>query len=169
MNTVINTVVTMGDLQITWEQIKSVLIWVFVGSGIIELAPPIKVNPWSWVLQKIGNVINDTMYEKISKIEDNIEDLSKKVGKLEDNYNYLQEEGHKWGALESRRRILSFSDKIRRDIKFSEEHYDNILWDINSYNTYCQENPKFENEKTVIAQRVIMDKYKHCIEENDFL
>ena len=69
----------------------------------------------------------------------------------------------------ARRRILRCADEIRSKVRHSKEFFDDILADISFYKRYCKENPKFENEKAVMAIELIEETYKKCCRENDFL
>ena len=66
-------------------------------------------------------------------------------------------------------RILRFSDEIRRNVKHSQESFDQTLSDITKYEQYCKDHPEFENKKTVLANKRISEAYDKCVEDNDFL
>lgn len=72
-------------------------------------------------------------------------------------------------AKQARRRIIDFSDECRRSVRHSEEHFDNVLEDIDTYEKYCNTHPIFENRKAVQSIRFIIDIYDKCKRENDFL
>lgn len=132
------------------------------GSLIIQISP-IKINPWSWVLRKIGNETNKDLFDKIDEIDKKVEDLDKKVDSLECETNENN-------AKQNRRRILRFADECRREEKHSQEHFTEIIeGDIKCYNQYCRAHPEFENDKCVMSIDFIEKAYKHCIEHNDFL
>ena len=72
-------------------------------------------------------------------------------------------------AKQARRRIIDFADECRRSVRHSEEHFDNVLEDIDTYEKYCDTHPKFENRKAVQSIKFILDIYDKCKRENDFL
>ena len=72
-------------------------------------------------------------------------------------------------AYEARRRILQFADEIRRGIRHSMEHFNDILDDITYYTTYCNDHPKFQNDKAVRSIQRIEEVYDECMRNNDFL
>lgn len=169
-----NTFVTIGSISITWAMLREFIIWIILGSGIIEWFPPIKFKPWSWCLQKLGSLLNKDMCEKINEIEKNITELSDKVDRLEEADNEMRNESKRLEAMKARRRILVAGDEIRRNSNldrgyFSEEYYNDILQDITDYNNYCSSHPNFENERAVVAIKVIKDTYQKCLQANDFL
>lgn len=71
--------------------------------------------------------------------------------------------------LECRVRILKASDEIRRELKHSEEFYDQINDDISNYNKYCLSHPEFQNNKATHAIANINRAYAQCIKDNSFL
>lgn len=121
-----------------------------------------KYKPWTWLAEQFGKAANKEMIDKIDT-------LSKKVDSIEkhdlDQDEALEEEK----AKSARRRILRCADEIRSKVKHSQEYFDDILSDISFYKQYCKENPKFENEKAVIAIKIIEETYERCHKNNDFL
>ena len=121
-----------------------------------------KYKPWTWLAEQFGKAANKEMIDKIDT-------LSKKVDSIEkhdlDQDEALKEEK----AKAARRRILRCADEIRSKVKHSQEYFDDMLSDISFYKQYCKENPKFENEKAVIAIKIIEETYERCHKNNDFL
>ena len=72
-------------------------------------------------------------------------------------------------AKQARRRIIAFSDECRRGTRHSEEHFDNVLEDVDAYETYCNTHPTFANRKAVQSIRFIVDVYDRCKRTNDFI
>lgn len=66
-------------------------------------------------------------------------------------------------------RILRFDDEIRHGEKHSKEHFDQIIEDIDKYEDYCRDHPKFPNNKVVFAIRNIKNVYQKCTDEGTFL
>ena len=72
-------------------------------------------------------------------------------------------------ADECRTRILRFADELRRNVKHSEEFFNQILADISHYKNYCRTHPDYKNDKAVNAIAKIENVYQKCMEENSFL
>ena len=125
-----------------------------VGGTLIQLAP-IKINPWTWVARKIGRAVNGELIEKVDS-------MSKRLSEMEDK----QEERE---AKNARIRILRFGDECQHEVKHSQEHFDQIIQDIDQYETYCAEHPDFKNNKAVLTISRIKENYKHRLKDNDFL
>lgn len=119
-------------------------------ASLLEVSK-IKVNPWRW----LGKMLNRDVIQKVEKIEADIEDVKKEVG--EDK------------AVSSRYRILRFDDELLHDVKHSKEHFDQILFDIDVYEKYCNDNPCFKNNMAVMAIEHIKAVYQKCSRENLFL
>ena len=89
--------------------------------------------------------------------------------KLVQSVNDLSEKVDRNTAISARRCILSFSDETMRKVRHSKESFDQALEDIDTYESYCDDHPKFENNKTVLATKRIKEVYEKCVEEGDFL
>lgn len=132
--------------------------WAAIAVAVISVCieiTPIKFNPISWILGFIGKRANRELFEKVDGI-------CNKVNTLENNFKERD-------AINCRIRILRFSDEIRRGVAHSEESYNQVMSDIDSYENYCKAYPEFKNNKTVVAKKRIKAEYETCLESNDFL
>ena len=127
-----------------------VLIAFIVLASLLEVSK-IKINPWSW----LGRAINKDVIQKVDKIEQNLADVEKKVGEST--------------AVNARYRILRFDDELLHDVKHTKEHFDQILYDIDTYEKYCNDHPDFKNNLAVMAIRHITKVYQQCSRDNLFL
>ena len=109
-----------------------------------------KYKPWTWLAEQFGKAANKEMIDRL-------DDVEKKIINIEER------------AKAARRRILRCADEIRSKVRHSKEFFDDVLADISFYKNYCNENPKFKNEKAVMAIELIEETYKKCLRENDFL
>ena len=121
---------------------------------IIQITP-IKINPWSWLGRCVGRAINGEVLEKVETL-------------TEDVRNNKADDDDKWATL-SRSHILAFGDEIRLGIEHSKERFDQILLDISSYEQYCDDHPKYHNDKAPVTIDLIKRTYQKCLEENKFL
>lgn len=151
----------MEEIRVTLSYIWQV-IGLIVGSTFVIQISPWKINPWGWFLKRLGTVVNEEMTEKIDGI-------SKEVVNLEEKVENLEEDMDENNTKQNRRRILRFSDECRREEKHSMEHFNEILDDIKEYKQYCEDHPKFKNDKCSMSIDFVEDAYKHCQEHNDFL
>lgn len=107
---------------------------------LVQVAP-IRINPWSAIARTIGKALNADLNEKMDANE----------------------------AKTARYRILRFDDEIRHKIRHSKEHFDQIIEDVDTYERYCQDHPRFPNEKAVSATDNVKRTYEKCKAENSFL
>lgn len=131
-------------------------------SVIIEFSKKIKFNPLSAILKWIGTRINGGLVEKLNGFEEKVDGLEKKFVNMEDSMECNN-------VIDCRREILQFADELRRGVKHSQETFDQILADIDTYDRYCEKHKNFQNNKTVAAKKKILDVYSRCMDENDFL
>lgn len=111
-----------------------------VALTLIQVAP-IRINPWSAIARAIGKALNADLNEKMEANE----------------------------AKTARYRILRFDDEIRHKIRHSKEHFDQIIEDVDTYERYCQDHPRFPNGKAVSATDNVKRTYEKCKAENSFL
>lgn len=72
-------------------------------------------------------------------------------------------------ADESRSRILRFGDEVRREILHTEEHWIDILHDIDRYEDYCDTHPNYENNRATHTIQYLKNVYDGRLKKNDFL
>ena len=146
-------------MELTVGQIIGWVAGVLAGlSVIIEFSKKIKFNPLTAILKWIGARVNGGLVDKIDGLEKKIDGLEVSFADLERN-----------DVVNCRREILQFADELRRGVKHSQETFDQVLSDIDTYDRYCDEHKDFKNNKTVAARKKILDVYSACLDENNFL
>ena len=117
------------------------------GGGILILLltiiqiTPLKLNPWSVIAKELGKALTVDVLDK-----------------LDEN-----------SASTCRYRLIRFDDELRHNVKHTQEHFDQILDDITTYERYCKEHPNYPNSKAILAIENIKSTYIKCREENSFL
>lgn len=117
------------------------------GGGILILlltliqVTPLKLNPWSAIAKALGKALT---VEVLDKLDEN-------------------------SASTCRYRLIRFDDELRHHVKHTQEHFDQILDDITTYERYCKEHPNYPNSKAVLAIENIKSTYVKCRKENSFL
>ena len=121
---------------------------VFALLTLVQITP-IKVNPWSAIARAIGKALigGDIM------------------GKLEEHIRVDDERD----ADMHRYRLLRFNTELLRKTRHTKEEFDEILYSVTYYERYCEDHPKYENNRAVLAIENIKRVYKECMETNDFL
>lgn len=121
---------------------------VFALLTLVQITP-IKVNPWSAIARAIGKAL----------IGGNI------MAKLEEHIRVDDERD----ADMHRYRLLRFNTELLRKTRHTKEEFDEILYSVTYYERYCQDHPKYENNRAVLAIENIKRVYRECLETNDFL
>lgn len=149
LNEILNEILAGGTLS------------VIVLLTIIQIAP-IKINPWSAIAKAIGRAIN-------GEVKESVDELSKEVTALKAEQRSEIEDRAKDMADTRRIRVLRFADEMRRNMRHSEESFNQTLEDIDEYERYCSNHPNYANTKMVTAIKRVKDAYAKCVEENSFL
>ena len=121
---------------------------------LIQIAP-IKLNPWSSIAKKLGRAINGEVIDKVNQVSNEVKNLRRVCDERETD--------------SCRLRILHFDDEVRHDVRHTKEHYDQVLVDINRYESYCDEHREYKNNVANLAIDNIKQTYKMCIKEGSFL
>lgn len=125
----------------------------------------IEINPWSW----IGNLFNKELRNKIDEQAKQIEALNEQIVEVYTKLTEVKKEVNEDAAMSSRYRILRFEDEIRHKVLHTKEHYDQIIVDIDVYETFCKRNPDFRNNQAHTAISNIKRMYDIHNADNSFL
>lgn len=116
---------------------------------------------------------SDTLIDLNTKMEEGFSNINEKIDEgfkeATDRFEDIEARMEKRQAEDARVRILRYSDELREGRKHSKESFDQTLADIDDYEDYCKLHPLFENNRTVLATQRIMDVYRKCERDNDFL
>ena len=116
---------------------------------------PIKFNPWSAIGRVIGKALNGDVIAKLDKVENRLDEHIR----VDDERN----------ADLHRARILQFNTELLRNIRHTEEDFNEILYNIDCYEKYCTEHPEYQNNRAVHAIKNIDRVYDECMKNHDFL
>ena len=72
-------------------------------------------------------------------------------------------------ARSMRYRILRFYDEMCEHRKHSESHFEDILDDIDKYESYCAKHPEYKNSRGHLAMQQIKDGYARIKADGGFL
>lgn len=140
----------------TIQQLTSTL-----GIGLIAILSlvqitPIKINPWTSIIKCIGKMLNADMMEQISSLE-------KKLDK------HIDSDDKRYAKM-CRIRILQFDEEIRLGKNHTEEHFIQIMDDIDWYENYCKESKDcFKNSVANFAIQNIQRVFTEARNDNSFL
>lgn len=142
---------------------------IFMGGGVslfvlltlIQIAP-VKINPWSALAKMIGKAINSDVLKELGDVKRQQKETREK---LEEHICVDDQRD----ADMHRNRILQFSNELLRNIPHSREDFIEALAEIDEYERYCEEHPKYENNRADCAIENIKRVYKTWLEKRDFL
>ena len=121
---------------------------------LVQIAP-VKLNPWSKIGELLGRAVNGEVLKKLGDVERRL-----------DSHIQMDDERN---ADMHRARILQFNTELLRGIRHTEEDFNEILYNIDCYERYCEEHPEYPNNRAVLAIENIREVYKERLKRRDFL
>lgn len=128
---------------------------------VIQIAP-IKINPWSAIAKWLGKAINADVLHEINDVKS----AQKETREALDEHIRLDDERN---ADSHRQRILAFNNELLRDIPHTQEDFIEILAEIDFYEDYCHQHPKYKNNRAAHAIAHIGRVYDERLQKHDFL
>ena len=103
----------------------------------------------------------DNRQDNNKEILDRLNALDEKVDKIESSLDERD-------AVLARTHILRFKDEIYNNgaTSHSQEYFEQTLDDIQTYNQFCAENPRFANGRTKAASKYIQEEYDRLYKEH---
>lgn len=150
-----------------------------IASIFIQIAP-IKFSPITAILKWLGDKLNagtnaniEALKTDLDAVKDKVDCLEVKMAEVKGDLNKRMDEAEEkrnmQEACNARVRILSFGGEVIRGVGHTEEEFNNVLHDMDSYDAYCREHPNFPNNRTVAISKRIKDVYAECLTTNGFL
>lgn len=107
--------------------------------------------------------------EQKRKQEMRDEQILKKLDEIENKLNRHIADDERNRVEEGRTRFLRFCDECRRGVLHTEEHWNDIIKDIDVYKEYCMRHAEYKNERAVRTIDYLIEKYDEHIKNNTFL
>ena len=108
-------------------------------------------------------------WEAAEKTERAVSSMAEQIGEIKTTLQkHIATDGEN-DAKQARRRIIVFADECRRKVKHSAEHFDNVLDDITFYEQYCNDHPKFKNQKAELSIAFVLEVSAACKRNNDYI
>ena len=133
----------------------------FIVLALIQISP-LKINPWSAIGRVIGQALNKDVMDELKTIKK----AQAETRQTLDDHIRMDDERN---ADLHRTYILRFNTELLRGIKHTEEDFNEILYNIDCYELYCEEHPKYQNNRAVHAIRHIKKVYDEHLENGTFL
>lgn len=122
-------------------------------AGICIEVIPVKIYPVSWLLKKVGSIMNADMIEEIQK--------------LKKEFNEHLEDYDNDKINDIRKEIVDFSLSCQRDEHHTRDEFDRIFSRITKYHDLLKKRNQ-ENGKIDIEVSYINKVYQTCLEEHKF-
>lgn len=107
--------------------------------------------------------------EQKRKQEMRDEQILKKLDEIENKLNLHIADDERYRVEEGRTLFLRFCDECRRGVLHTEEHWNDIIKDIDVYKEYCMRHVDYKNERAVRTIDYLIEKYDEHIKNNTFL
>ena len=139
--------------------------------GLIQAAIPLAIALVTMIStvssnrKKTGDKLDEMKAELKKEIKASNDDIDEVKKALADHIKENEESQ----TRQARIRILRFYDEICEGKKHSENHFEDILDDIDDYEGFCESHPKFKNNRGQTACEYIKTIYKKVKADNGFL
>lgn len=117
----------------------------------------------------IVTLLLNRKWQREDRTADRITELTGKINTVQTTLDDHIKSDAENDAKQARRRIIVFADECRRGLQHSSEHFDSVLDDITFYRQYCDDHPKFRNEKAAHSIKYIDDVYDKAKRDNAFI
>lgn len=111
---------------------------------------------------------NDKMAEVNEAIQSLSKDMKERFDTLDKKIDTVEAKADEYNAVSCRVRILRFEDELQVKQKHSKDSWDQVMSDIDSYETYTKQHPDFRNNQTVATVTHIKHGYNERLEKRDW-
>ena len=102
-------------------------------------------------------------------IKESNEATDKRIDKIQESFDEHVKEYEAAKASSQRYRILRFYDEVCDGQRHSESHFEDILQDIDEYETYCKHHEDYQNNRGHVAMEYIKELYGKLKTNGGFL
>ena len=104
---------------------------------------------------------HDKKHDAKDTVLKSIDEINQKIDKLSDI-------GDKRNATSMRVRILRFRDELLEGQEHTHDSFQQVLSDIDEYESYCESHPEFKNNQTAATVEHIKRIYAERLAKHDF-
>ena len=105
-----------------------------------------------------------------SATADQFEELNEKVDAVQKEVGDLRADQSRGRTDDARYRILRFYDELLHGVNHTKEHFEQIIYDIDTYEKFCAAHKDtYKNNMADLAIDGIRRVYKRCEQEGSFL
>lgn len=135
------------------------IIFVILAS-LIQLSK-ININPWSWILGKLGDMLNANLKKRI-------DEQGSEIKEIRDTLKAHIAETEAKDLQDTRKDILNFANSCMNKRKHTKEEFDFVIAECDKYEAYIEQN-NIKNGVITSAIREIHRLNDQCIQNNSFL
>lgn len=116
-------------------------------------------------------VLSNITYKREQKKKKDMryEQILTKLDGIENKLNRHIADDERNRVEEGRTRFLRFGDECRCGVLHTEEHWNDIMKDIDTYKDFCRRHVDYKNERAVRTIDYLLEKYDEHIKNNTFL
>lgn len=152
--------------------VSSILEWTSAAIAIlsacgitIELIPQIKLNPITWIFNKIGASLNKTVTDEVKSVKT---ELSSEIDGLKQDISQVKKDLLSHDINQKRCEILDFANACRNGRRHTKEQFDHIIEVHSEYNKLIEAN-NMVNGKMDLDYQYISDLYLYNMKHHRFL
>jgi hypothetical protein len=113
-------------------------------------------------------ILNAAVQRKWKK-EDQQHVIVEQLGQLSSRLDQMEADNEEREIKHVRIRLLRFGDECSHEVRHSREHFEQVIEDVDAYESYCREHPDFKNNKATLTIQIIKDTYQRRLVNNDFI
>lgn len=136
----------------------------------------IEINPWTAIgkvfkslIRAIGKMFNSALIEQMQEVKEAQQEMREAQQEARNRLDEHIRIDDERNADLHRTYILRFNTELIRKIKHTEEDFNEILYNIRCYESYCKEHEEYENNRAVHAIKNINRVYDECMKDGTFL
>lgn len=141
--------------------------WLVVLLTLIQITP-IKINPWSYIFEWVGEKLTKNLAMKIDKIESKQESICTTVDTMKQEIETVKREFELKNANDWRWDILDFFNSARNGRPHSKEEWDHAIDQVKKYERHVEIHG-IDNGVLEEASRWLRSEYQKHIDAKDFL
>ena len=127
---------------------------IFVLLTFVEIIPPIKIKPWSFLLNWLGKKLN-------GKLQEEVRTLNTVVDKLKKDFEDKNAHDKRWS-------ILDFANSCHNGRRHTKEEWGHVLNQLIFYEEYVKEHD-IDNAVIEEETRYLRKLYRELLTDNAFI
>lgn len=136
-------------------------------TSLIQISP-IKLNPWTALINWIGKNLNKSVLDEVKAVDKKVDEVEAQVKNVQSELNDHIKDSKNKDLAHTRSEILSFGSSLLAGRNYHKEQFDFMINRCDEYEQYCKEN-KVMNGVADATIKEIRRIYSVRLAENSFL